>query len=297
VSWPDSPAWLTEFQARFSALLRTPLDRATGSLLADTSRYAESLVGLALPSATLGSAERLAIYHRQYWFRLFTILQGLYPLTARLVGYWRFNDFASKHLLWRPPRGYDIEAIADEFEASLAAQLPETGQVASDSSLEAAAVLEAARTDAAFLRVARAPRGEPFRPGPGDTPRFADSCLLLSNSVALLREHWPLAELRLRLIEHDQDSSLRLGDRRSTPCHWLLSHQSGKLGLLALEAREAELFELLQRLPLQHALGRLEVAAPPEERASLPERAQAWLARSVRLGLWQGFVSPGTDVE
>lgn len=293
MTWPRSPEWLAELQSSFGTLLRTPLDRASGSLRAATEGYAPALVQAARAGATLSSAERLAVYHRQYWFRLFTVLQGLYPLTARLLGYWQFNAFAAEHVVKRPPRGFDIDTIGDDFELSLAQQLTEHSTIVTDTRrhVEAAAVLDAASIDAAFHRVTRAPRREPLRPRPTDAPRFHDSCLRMSASVALIRERWPLSELRLSFVEQQSDDAVQLGEPWPQPRHWLLARQASKLGLLALEPREAELFVLLQRLPLERALGELEAALPAEESAGLPERAQAWLARSVRLGIWSEFVA------
>ena len=34
-----APAWLADFQARFGDVVRTPLDRATGTLTATPERY------------------------------------------------------------------------------------------------------------------------------------------------------------------------------------------------------------------------------------------------------------------
>jgi len=288
VSWPNSPEWLRELQGRFSELLRTPLDRSTGSLRAISSTYDPELVEAALPSPTLGSAERLAIYQRQYWFRLFTVLQELYPLTSRLLGYWRFNELAAHHLLERPPRGYELDAIGDDFELSVAARLSEE-EGDSDWPIDPAAVLEAARVDAAFYRVTRAPHSAPFRPGPTDAAHFGDSCLRLSPAAALVQESWPLSELRARLLDRQDEPQIKLAERLPTTRHWLLLRHETKLGLLALEPREAELLDLLQRLPLEQALGRLEAAAAPAERERLPEQTQGWLARSVRVGVWVGF--------
>lgn len=298
MTWPSSPEWLLELQARFGDLLRTPLDRSTASLRADTAAYPSALIESALPSATLSSAERLAVYHRQYWARLFSVLHTLYPLSARLLGYWRFNEFAAQHLVKRPPRGFDIDAVGDDFSLSLAEHLPETATVKTDQGLlvEAAAVLDAVQIDDAFHRVTRATRSEPLRPTPADAARFADSCLQLSAGVALMQERWPLAELRMGFVERPKivpgspgDELVQLGARWPAPRHWLLTRHASKLGLLALEPREAELLGLLQQLPLEKALGRLEAAAPAAERAGLPARAQAWLARSVQLGFWAGF--------
>lgn len=294
MSWPESPAWLLELQSRFGGMLRTPLDRSSGTLRAKTSAYEATLVAAAQPTPTLGSAERLATYHRQYWFRFFTVLQGLYPLTARLVGYWRFNDFAARHLLQRPPQGFDIDTIGDGFDESLSQQLPKDGTVVAEARrrVEATAVLEAARVDAGFHRVTRAPQREPFRPTAEDAARLGSSCFVLSQSVALLQERWPLSELRLSFVEQQSDDAIQLGNRLRATRHWLLARHEAKLGLLALEPREAQLLALLQEHPLEHALGLLEASASQAERGKLPERAQAWLARSVRLGVWSGLATP-----
>jgi hypothetical protein len=291
VTWPSSPEWLLELQARFGALLRTPLDRSTGSLRADTSAYEAALVEAAEASATVTSADRLAVYHRQYWFRLFTVLQGLYPLTARLAGYWRFNELAAAHLRQRPPRGFDLDAVGEQFELSLAELPPESVALASGSAVGVAAqpLLEAARVDAAFHRVTRAPHAEPFHPSMADAARLLASGLRLSPAVALVQENWPLCELRAALADRHQRDTIRLPEPWPAPRFWLLGRRGPKVGLLALEPREAQLLDLLQRLPLEQALGHLEAAVPPAERDALPEKAQAWLARSVRLGVWAGF--------
>lgn len=285
MSWPESPAWLVELQQRFGAMLQTPLDRASGSLRAETSAYDAELLAAARPTETLSSAERLATYHRQYWFRLFTVMQGQYPLTARLVGYWRFNDFAARHLVEHPPRGFDIDTVGHGFAETLAQLVPED-----------AAVREAAALDAAFHRVTRAAQREPFRPAAEDAPRLASSRFVLSPSVALLSEHWPLCQRRLELVDQKGDETIRLGEPFAEVRHWLLArHQakpSLKLSLLALEPAEAKLLQLLQQYPLEQALGLLEAAASEAERAALPERAQAWLARSVQLGVWSGLAAP-----
>lgn len=293
MSWPQSPEWLLELQARFGDLLRTPLSRAGGSLHAETSAYPTALTTALEPTPALSSAERLAVYHRQYWFRLFTVLQGLFPLTARLVGYWRFNEFAAAHLIERPPRGFDIDDIGEGFEQTLSLNVREHGDVtvAPGSRIPVEALLDAARIDAGFHRVLRAPQPEPFHPSPDDVARFDSSCLVLSPAVALLRERWPLCERRASFIEQPSDEPITLGAPWPTARHWLLARHGTRLGLLSLEPREAELIGLLQLHPLEQALGLLEASAGDEERAKLPEQAQAWLSRSVRLGVWSGLAA------
>lgn len=292
MSWPASPEWLLELQAQLGALLRTPLNRATGTLRAETAAYDARLVAAVRSTGALGASERLAIYHRQYWFRLLTVLQGLYPLTARLLGYWHFNDFAMGHLVEHPPHGFDVDTIGEGFEATLKRALPASGEVAgARGPVETAALLEAAHVDAAFHRVTRAPSNQAFVPTAEDAARLMSSCLVLSNSVALVHEHWPLCERRITFVEHPNDEPITLAARSAAPQSWLLARHGSRVGLRALEPAEAQLLTFLQQHPLDHALALLERAVPEGERAQLPERAQAWLASSVQLGIWAGFAS------
>src|SRR5688500_16487545 len=100
---PELLAWLAQWQGEFGTVLRTPLDRRTGSLRAVAADYPSTLVERLLPSTQLTAGERLAVYHRQYWFRLLGALQQAYPLMVRLLGTWHFNHLAGEFLQQKPP--------------------------------------------------------------------------------------------------------------------------------------------------------------------------------------------------
>ena len=291
MTWPASPAWLLELEATFGQMLRTPLSRSTLTLRAETNAYPEALLAQAKPSRGVDPAERLAVYNRQYWFRLFTLLQGAFPLTAQLVGFWRFNELASDFLVARPPRSWDIDRVGDGFADFLSTALPEADLELAPprSSLPRAALLEAVRIDTAYRDVFGAPAVTPFTPALDDAARLLSGTLRLSPAVALLTESWPLCELRRRVVGHALDESLRLGSRLEAPRSWLLGRDGLKLGLAALEPREAQLIELLTRHTVGTALTHLEADCSEAERQRLPEQVQTWLARSVRLGIWVGL--------
>ena len=111
----DAPPWLAAFQARFSAVLCAPLDRSTGTLRERAADYPADACGDALATGRQSAAERLAVYNRQYWFRLFSVLQHEYRLTARLLGAWHFNELAGRFLEANPPRHPDLGCAADGF--------------------------------------------------------------------------------------------------------------------------------------------------------------------------------------
>ena len=266
------PAWLADFQARFGAMLRTPLDRGTGTLRATPSRYGAELRREARHGPRAPADERLAVYNRQYWFRLFGLVQSAFPLTARLLGYWHFNGYATRFLLARPPSGWNVERAAEGFDAFLVDLLdaPSVRLEPGGSVIERDALLEAAKIDAAWRSVFFAPNVPAFRPSPADAHRLLDGRLAPSPTVIVFGEHWPLLELRRRIGGVPGESPIALPPKLEKPAFWALVRKPAGIGELPLERREAELFLLLREHPIREALSRLEGACSGEERAALP---------------------------
>jgi hypothetical protein len=287
-----APEWLSDLQARFGAMLRTPLDRSSGTLRAVPSRYDEALCEDVSGSPALSPAERLAVYNRQYWCRLLGVLQSEYPLTARLVGLWFFNEHAARFLLARAPRTADIQEAADGFDAFLGETLAQPEVQAGPVRVPRRALLEAAAVDAAWRRAHAAPCEPHFRPSAGDA-RHLGSCRLRPRSGwTVLEESWPLMELRRDLANRPGEGAVVLPPRLPSPKVWLVFRAPGGAAQLALAPRQAQLFRLLCEHTVADALARLESAASPRERARLPGQVQAWLAQSVELGFWSGMVGP-----
>jgi hypothetical protein len=279
-----APPWLASFQAVFGSALRTPLDRASGTLTASTAEYDPHLVAEVLSRPAAGGVEGLAVYNRQYWFRLFGALQSAFPLTSRLMGYWAFNEIGARYLLAHPPRGWDVEQVADAFphffETSLAESAPEIRS----------ALIESVRIDAAYREVFRAPQLPSFQPSASDAPHLLAGQLVVSPALRLVSEQRPLLALRRVLLEAPGEAAVELPPLLVRPQVWAIARSGQGTAHLALDPLEAELITLLlgQR-SIGDALAYLERSCPPEESALLPERARAWLARSVRLGFWCGL--------
>ena len=304
----DVPAWLEELEARFGAVIRTPLDRATGTLTATPALYDAQVLGEALDGPKASGANRLAVYNRQYWFRLFEVLQAAFPLTTRLLGHWSFNDYAGRFLLAHPPHGWDLDRAPDGFETFLSASLDdsevatrealiensEAQQSDSRRSLSGArgaephVLIESARIDVAWRGVFGAPRVTPYKPSPSDAARLLDARLTPSPAVAFVEEHWPLLELRKTVRDDTSETPVALPTRLPHARWWALVRRDEGMGQLPLAPREAELFTLLSSHTVADALGLLERACTDEERAALPAKTQAWLARSVELDFWVG---------
>lgn len=285
------PDWLNELQRRFGAALRTPLDRGTGTLRTTPGAYDATLCAQLAEGPQLSSRERLAIYNRQYWFRLFGVLQGEYPLTAALLGYWRFNDYAARSLSESPPRGFDLHDAAAGFNAFLARELPPSVRLGPDDSakIPRQALVEAAAIDAAIGRALYAAEGPRLDLTGCDAGRFARGRLRPTAGLTLLCESWPLLALRRTLGTQPVGARVALPPRLVKPSHWVIFHSESGSGQLALSAQQAQLFSLLLAYPVAEALARLEASCPPQERSALPARVRAWLAQSSELGFFSAL--------
>ncbi len=290
----EPPTSLSEFQREFGALIRTPLDRNSGTLRANLAQYPETLVGDAVTALALSARERLAVYNRQYWFRLFSVLQRAYPLTAQLLGHWSFNGLASLYLEAHPPTQRELDPVAIGFSVYLLELLKGEGEAALRSAaapappLAPTALADAVRLDAAWRAVFVAPAAGAFAISPADAPRLAEARLERSPAVALIWLDYPLVELRVEALSRSSQKPLPAPAPSLEPVAWLLVRTQRGVGHVKLERTEARLYEELFEHPVGVALARLEQQLPAGERAGLPQQVQAWLARSVRIGVWSG---------
>jgi len=285
------PAWLEELELRFGAMLALPLAREGGSLEATPERYDPVLEREVRAGPRSPASARLAVYQRQYWFRLLTVMHAAYPLTTRLLGHWHFNELATRFLGAHPAQGHDLDAVPDGFDSFLAAATPGPVVVMTRPAVELDrdVLLDAARLDAAYRRVLRAPEVQHYRPNAADAERLLAGRLELSPAVALLTDTFGSWELRGRILDEPGEVPVRAPPRLAAARHGALVRSGLTLRLVPLEADEHELLCLLGEHSVGHALAALESSRSASERHDLPERARRWLARSVDLGLWSGF--------
>lgn len=279
-------AQLADLQRRFGEMLRTPLDAASGTLRAQTTRYDSPLV-----AAVQGSArERLAVYNRQYWFRLLTVMQTSWPLTARLLGMFHFNLHAQQYLLQHPPAHYDLHAITLGFDRYLADNLPGEAVYRGprDVPIPNAILLEATAVDAAFVRVFHAPAEPRFDPKKHAPSELVQRKLVRSAAYTRVEEHWPLVELRLALRDDTSESALALPLPLLAAQTWAFFRNAQGVAHLRLAPSQARLYALLERYPLGEALAHLESEVAPAARTNLPELTRAWIAQGVANAFWTG---------
>jgi hypothetical protein len=220
------PTWLSDFQKQFSAALREPLAIETGTLRPVASPW--------------------AVYNQQYWFRLLTVMQDEYPLLARLLGLWSFNQLVQRYLLQHPPQHDDVRAITVAFPKYLQ-DLP------MDLHL-----IEAAQLDRIRQVVFMAPYESAWKLSPEEAQGFSRLQLHAAQNWSIFSEHWPLVSLSLHLDSRHGGGPLPLPAAHDQPRHWLIQRSTDGIDFLALEPLQAKLYEQVSLHPIGEALGLLD---------------------------------------
>ncbi|MGE0398242.1 MAG: putative DNA-binding domain-containing protein [Kofleriaceae bacterium] len=276
--------YLEAFQRELGAVLRQPLDRATHSLRATPAAYPGALVDR-VRAAGVDPGERLAVYNRQYWFRLFGVLQNEYRLVTALFGAWTFNEIAERYLRAQPPRGHDLADIAEQFAAfavdAAAPDDPTFVRIPPDALREAIAI------DLAFRTAMRAPRDPELRLAGLNPSQLLRARLVRTRAFNLVDETRPLIALRRALPTPLGEHRAALPDALATgPRTWAIGRSMKGLHVTPLTPPHAALLRLLD----EHVLG--DALAILEERYSgdaIAANAQRWFADGVELGIWRAI--------
>ncbi len=274
-----APAWWSSLQADLAGAITAPLDRSSGTLITRSDRYEGALVDALVGSVTASARERLAIYNRQYWCRLFSVLQQSYPLVTRLVGEWAFNGLAAKFFSDNPPRTADLYDATVGFDRFLAQPDVARGLPEGD------AIAEAATVDAAWLWASSAPDEPAWAPSSDDAASLPERRFRWRSGVTLVEEHWAWMPLRAKVTSLG-DAPLRPPERLAARQAWIVAPSPFGPGPVPVVPLQAKLFHRMATEPLAVALAAIEGEATADERARLPELVQRWLAQSVALRFW-----------
>jgi hypothetical protein len=92
------------------------IDEALASRPARRHIAPASLEEVILPSSTLTSKERLAIYHRMYGYRMVEAMEFDYPGVEHMAGHLgSFRDLVMDYVEAHPSRSYTLNRLGDEF--------------------------------------------------------------------------------------------------------------------------------------------------------------------------------------
>ncbi|WP_437621213.1 HvfC/BufC N-terminal domain-containing protein [Sorangium sp. So ce1151] len=305
------PRWLRELQRDFTAVLRAPLDSGTGVFRERQERYPARLVA-ELRSGPGGPApaERLALYHRQYWMRLFTALQTSFPRVSRAMGYWHFNHLAALHLAARPPRHFDLDEVARGFAARLDRALQRLDEARRGRERPAREheedawsrrvelsrapldmVRQALHMDEAERHAFESPFEGLWRPTPEELAGLAqpEARLRFAVSFTLAQEDWDLARFS-RLAGAEQDGGAPEAIRRHPSTRtWVFARSAAGTTTTSVDPLFARLLERCRELPFGEALAAVEQGCTAEEAARLRAGLQGWIALALASGWWTGL--------
>src|SRR5277367_6509665 len=187
------PNTLLDMQIWFAKIITSPLQECDqANLPVYQSHLIDDIRGRIASSPQLKSEERIGIYHQQYWWRLISIMQELYPSLVHLFGYEEFNRLiAEPYLLDCPPQDWFLSRIGSNIPDWLKKNYQEKN---------ASLVLELASLDLAYERLIFTeilPKIDP------NTLHKADSEILyLQPFVMLFEFDVDFFTFRTKLLEH-----------------------------------------------------------------------------------------------
>ncbi len=277
------PEGLRRLQEEFGRAARAPLSFAGGRMRSLPDAYPESATDAVRPRGRQTPRERLAIYNEQYWYRLLTVLQENFPLLARTLGFWEFNQLATEYLIAHPSRDPSLDGLAWNLPAFLRGNR----RFATPRNLQIAAV------DLAALRAFHAPARENFDPGrlsPQEAAALESMPMELQPWLSLVEEDWNLTACRQAVLEGTGSAP----EFREAKGYWVAYRHEGAVAWGALEPAA---FLLLSALAagetLAEACESVDRALPDAEAERFAGNLAAWFAEWTSLG-W--FAQPAFNI-
>jgi len=279
---PAPPEGLAAFQADFAQAMCAPIDiyNDAGDFTLAQDRYPAGLVERVLPRGGSPPQDRLAIYNRQYWFRLLTVLQEEYPLLRHWLGLVEFNRMAVAYLDAHPSTSPTLRELSDHLVAFLGG---------GDHRWAREDLRQGARLGHLFIRAFDAATLPPLdAAAAGDALLTAP--LTLQPHWALFVEDWDLVACRRRARAAEDDATVIT----PTPVrgYWAIYRGGGGLSAEPLDAHQhALLSRLAAGEPFGAACEALAAGLAPDALAAVQGAIGGWFARWMSLG-W--FAQPPT---
>ena len=112
---------LLDIQRRMAAAVMHPLTRAETMLRKrrDGTSNQQEADSIIRPNDRLTSFERLEIYNRQYWFRLYTCFEEDFPGLKAIVGRAKFDQLMRAYLTDCPSESFSLRNLGSRLEAWL----------------------------------------------------------------------------------------------------------------------------------------------------------------------------------
>lgn len=190
---------LLEIQRRVAAAILHPLTKAETMPRrrrdgVSNTREANALIR---PNDRLTSFERLEIYNRQYWFRLYSALEEDFPGLKAVIGSTKFERVMRDYLTDCPSTSFTLRNLGSRLVEWLAAHPDHIAP-------RAVLALDMAQLEWAHIEAFDSAAEDPLDPDDGFT-LDDDSCLSLQPHLHVLDLHYPVDDLLIAL--HNEEGS------------------------------------------------------------------------------------------
>ncbi len=194
------PTQLREIQQRMAACIMQPItrDERMRQRRADGTPSLREAEAIIRPNDRLSSFERLEIYNRQYWFRLYTSFQEDFPGLQAVVGTRRFERIMRDYLTECPSTSFTLRNLGSRLPQWLIAH-PD------HSAPHTRLAIEMAQLEWAHIESFDNPAWPPLTP-----EQMAaigeDSVLTLQPHLRLVEAHAAIDDALISLREDEGDS-------------------------------------------------------------------------------------------
>jgi hypothetical protein len=196
----NHPTQLREIQQRMAACIMQPItrDERMRRRRADGTSSRLEAEAIISPNNRLSSFERLEIYNRQYWFRLYTSFQEDFPGLQAVVGTRRFERIMRDYLTDCPSTSFTLR--------NLGSRLPEWLTAHPDHSApHTQLAIEMAQLEWAHIESFDNPAWPPLTPEQMAAIN-EDSILTLQPHLRLVEAHAAIDDALISLREDEGDS-------------------------------------------------------------------------------------------
>lgn len=326
------PKWLVDAQRDFGRLLRTPLLPAQKNFEVATLSNHTSLAQLLGPqphghqARPLPLHERLEVYQKQYWMRLFSTLQETHPYTSAVASPWHFNKLASLYYQEHPPKDPDLGRCGLLFLKTLRLHLwkllhqpsasrssppslqslvrarPQNTTMAALSSsgtppapwknalcalpCALSALHQAIELDKALQKTFHARALEPWKPTGDEAQNLKTRPLRWSAHTTVVREHRAMAHLSHQELAA-QDGPLQ-APVHASPQFWVFSRAQDGPCRVQISPVQALMLTQGRTMSIQAVLQRLQRSTKPELHARWQAEVPAWIEKGLKLHWWSG---------
>ncbi len=293
---PGPPEWWVSLERAFGDWLRTPLVIVDGTFDSPLAACDPTLRAAIIDDGP-GADARLALYHQQYWARLFVTFQAAFRRVAHVVGPWSFNQLVAAHLAGRSLASFDLGDAASGFFPDLRAALSAVAGARTSALIETplkalpvapgalgpilatldvpwSLLWQALALDEAERRAFRAPLEAAF--SPTEAERAALMTMTAAAGFSLVKTNWALMDAQGPF------------PRLSSPEHVVVFRTATGIASQRVDAVFARLLALAAKAPLAEAMAQIEASSPVEVRVDLQALLASQVERAIAAGWWVG---------